>query len=690
MSKFKDKPTSSQIGCGCLGSSKQKTMMKFSHIEIDEEIVSASIIMEMIYRGQNAELALSRCRLNPNLVLLQFRDDLEYFIPQLINHIIYKQLEYVLNFILKAAEVDFFFAHTFFFAWRSIVNDNNPEIENYLRLFLSTLDRVYKKTLLIAACLENHQFNDGIEQQVSKGVPIVQQVNKLPDRIQAYGTLFYSNHVFNDTLQLANYESIFRQAKPSGFCSTIDFWDDIIYISQNLHLADPKLISLKADIQKINRGLPSAVYIPFQGVRNYVVLNIVVDECRVFSTKCRSPFYLCFEIYRPEEEAELIPNPLRNSRLSIPKTVGKMDNKNNSENNETQDCTRNRPTYLCKIVEAEEDAEEGKEDLTQFSNILRDNDVTHSYYEDLNNLVSIQNVKGLQQQLKKMTKKELTDSIYGCDNQDKIKNNSPFRNFKTWKLVHLIVKSGDDLRQEQFAMQLISTFDQIFKIEQLKLQLTTYEVISLGPGYGLIEVVRDALSIDSIKKKLNDILQIKCLSHYFKLNSSQAMISNFLNSLVAYSLVCYFLQIKDRHNGNILLHRDGNIVHIDFGFFLSSAPKGNLEKEVPFKLTEEYVEILGGYDSNLFKRFRKMFFEGFKAIRRHKDKIILLVKMMENSSLNCFKENTLLNLERRFLEDDLSDTQLYVQCQKLIDLSRGNWRANWYDKYQYYFQGIMY
>ncbi|CAD8142504.1 unnamed protein product [Paramecium pentaurelia] len=675
MSKFKDKPTSSQIGCGCFGGSIQKTMMKFSHIEIDEEIVSASIILEMIYRGQNAEFALSRCRLNPNLVLLQFRDDLEYFIPQLINQILYKQLEYVLNFILKAAEVDFFFAHTFFFAWRSIVNDNSPEIENYLRLFLSTLDRVYKKTLLIAAYYENHQFNQGIEQQISKGMPIVQQVNTLPDRIQAYGTLFYSNHVFDDKLHLANYESIFRQAQSSGFCSNIDFWDDLIYISQNLHLADPKIISLKADIQKINRGLPAAVYIPFQGVRNYVVLNIVVDECKVFSTKCRSPFYLCFEIYRPEEEAEMIPNPLRNSLLSIPKIVGKMDNKNSSENNETQDCTRNRPTYLCKIVEVEEEAEDGKEDLTQFSNILKDNDVSHSYYEDLNNLVQIQTGTG--KQLNKMTKKELTDLIFGYDNQDKIRSNSPFRNFKTWKLVHLIVKSGDDLRQEQFAMQLISTFDQIFKIEQLKLQLTTYEVISLGPGYGLIEVVKDALSIDSFKKKLSDILQIKSLSSYFKLNSSQAMISNFLNSLVAYSLVCYFLQIKDRHNGNILLHRDGYIVHIDFGFFLSSAPKGNLEKDVPFKLTDEYVDILGGFDSNLFKRFRKMFFEGFKAIRKHKEKIILLVKMMENSNLKCFKEKTLNNLERRFLQNDLSDTQLYVQCQKLIDLSRGNWRANW-------------
>ena len=41
-----------------------------------------------------------------------------------------------------------------------------------------------------------------------------------------------------------------------------------------------------------------------------------------------------------------------------------MDNKNNSENNETSDCTKNRPTYLCKIMEADKDAEEGKEDLT--------------------------------------------------------------------------------------------------------------------------------------------------------------------------------------------------------------------------------------------------------------------------------------------------------------------------------------
>ena len=75
-------------------------------------------------------------------------------------------------------------------------------------------------------------------------------------------------------------------------------------ISENLKYADPKIISLKADICKINEKLPAAVYIPFitNSIRNYAILNIIGSESRVFSTKERAPFYICIEIYRPEEE----------------------------------------------------------------------------------------------------------------------------------------------------------------------------------------------------------------------------------------------------------------------------------------------------------------------------------------------------------------------------------------------------
>lgn len=69
--------------------------------------------------------------------------------------------------------------------------------------------------------------------------------------------------------------------------------------------------------------------------------------------------------------------------------------------------------------------------------------------------------------------------------------------------------------------------------------------------------------------------KIFSLKQFFKVqfkDNYKVAQKNFCKSLAAYSLVTYFLQVKDRHNENILLHKDGYIVHIDFGFFLSNAP----------------------------------------------------------------------------------------------------------------------
>ena len=70
---------------------------------------------------------------------------------------------------------------------------------------------------------------------------------------------------------------------------------------------------------------------------------------------------------------------------------------------------------------------------------------------------------------------------------------------------------------------------------------------------------------------------------------------NFVESMAGYSLVCFFMQIKDRHNGNIMLDERGHIIHIDFGFMLSNSPGGVNFEAAPFKLTRELLEVM---DSN--------------------------------------------------------------------------------------------
>jgi len=283
-----------------------------------------------------------------------------------------------------------------------------------------------------------------------------------------------------------------------------------------------------------------------------------------------------------------------------------------------------------------------------------------------------------------------------------VKSQSLFGKLNSHKIFRCIVKTHEDLRQEQFATQLINEFYQIFQLEHTGLWLNTYEIISTGNDSGLVEMVNDSLSLDQLKHKAGNISLSDFFLHYFgngnqNSNLYKQALKNYIASLAGYSLVCYFLQIKDRHNGNILIDNKGHLIHIDFGFLLSNSPgKGFTFETAPFKLSKDFIDVLGGYNSKYFDSFMNLMRKGFTAVNKHRHKISILVEMMwcgHGKKLDCFEkgQDAINELKARLNpKENIKKNDINRIVDDLIRQSAENWRTKGYDIYQYHSNGIYY
>merc|ERR1712013_750075 len=241
---------------------------------------------------------------------------------------------------------------------------------------------------------------------------------------------------------------------------------------------------------------------------------------------------------------------------------------------------------------------------------------------------------------------------------------SPFSSLPRWGMQSVIFKSGEDMRQEQMAMQLIRLFDKIWSNAKLPLQLQPYSVVVTSPASGFVETVPNSVSISRLKHSVTNFQSLRKFFEQFygpvgSPGFTQAQ-RNFVESMAGYSLVSYFLQIKDRHNDNILLTSEGRVVHIDFDFLFSNSPGGNIGFEsAPFKLTEELIEVMGGEENS----------EAFDYF-----KILLIRGFLEGGVV-------IAELEERFAVK-LKQEKCIQHVYNLIEESSCNWRTVQYDKFQ--------
>lgn len=271
--------------------------------------------------------------------------------------------------------------------------------------------------------------------------------------------------------------------------------------------------------------------------------------------------------------------------------------------------------------------------------------------------------------------------------------NSPFGDRKTFSLKPMMVKANDDCRQEVMAMQLIKRLQQIFRKTNHKLYLRPYEILITSSSSAMIEFMPDTISVNALKKKMlamkePALCNLKNFYKWYFGSKFEEAQTNFIRSLAAYSIFCYLFNIRDRHNGNIMIDRKGHLIHIDFGFMLQSSP-GNMNFEAaPFKLTPEYVELMDGDDSDLFEYFKSLITAGLLEVRKNMDELVRFITiMMKESVMPCFKnpETIVAEFEARMkvqaYGQQTQRNEMAELADRIVKTSANNFFTNQYDNF---------
>jgi len=268
------------------------------------------------------------------------------------------------------------------------------------------------------------------------------------------------------------------------------------------------------------------------------------------------------------------------------------------------------------------------------------------------------------------------------------------------KPVRVMFKSGDDLRQDMLTLQMFRIMDRLWKRMGMDFGMTPYMCLSTGDLQGMLEIVPNSRTIATIQKEygVNGVFKETGLSEWLikgswnaqqtlnnSPNSSSNSLSttsflalgtvdkdqiadNFCLSCAAYVVATYVLGIGDRHNDNIMLTTSGHLFHIDFGHFLGNIKTwaGISRERAPFILTPDFAYVMGGKDSDTFKKFVDLSCRAFNILRKNANTFISLFAMMLSTGIPELKSYDDIEYLRSAFCLDLPENQATELFTKLI------------------------
>ncbi|XP_033112529.1 phosphatidylinositol 4-kinase beta-like [Anneissia japonica] len=523
-----------------------------------------------------------------------------------------------------------------------------------------------------------------------------------------------STSMLNEITGRQNYDEC--QCEAPRLAPMIEFVDALMNIGkrlQGLPTRDMRMSRLFAEISMLNMNLPARIWLPTNmDIPNHHIVRIPQTCAVVLNSKDKAPYLIYVEVLECENKhTSPVPKKVLENTLRYTRSEENLHNCYESEstvspcafsiyhlNDIDHDCwAQDEDEILAQYQFPKKSTP--SDTISQLSHDSTTSGDSKEYY-----IAAADVRRRLSDYITMPTttfKRDPDDPSAAAlkepweEKVDRIREASPYGVLPNWKLLSVIIKCGDDLRQELLAYQLLKQLQTIWGQERVPLWVKPYRIFVTSDNSGMIEPVLNAVSLHQIKKNSKLSLLNYFIREFGGLNTEEFLNAqrNFVQSCAAYCLICYLIQVKDRHNGNILLDNEGHILHIDFGFILTASPRNLGFESSHFKLTPEFVEVMGGLGSDMFEYFKILMLQGLIAARKHQDKIIQLVEIMQmgvGSHLPCFKQgsSTVKQLRDRF-HMNLTEEQLQLWVENMVESSMHSLTTRLYDGFQYFTNGIL-
>ena len=200
----------------------------------------------------------------------------------------------------------------------------------------------------------------------------------------------------------------------------------------------------------------------------------------------------------------------------------------------------------------------------------------------------------------------------------------------------VILKVGDDMRQDALAVMAISFIDDNLKRFNIDMCLTHYAVLPITREYGLMQFVVGAKAISKVLQVTNNLIQ----NFFSKDEEEEKCRDRFIKSSAAYTVISYVLGVGDRHLDNLLMKSNGDFFHVDYGFMFGQDPK---PLPCSVRVVGEMVSAFDHIDTKSgsttptsqkgYYTFLRHCAVIFNAIRRKADEFCCLIALMATAEL---------------------------------------------------------